>query len=263
MKLEVLSERPVNPTRKTPLLFVHGAWHGAWCWQEHFLGWFAQQGFEAHALSLRGHGNSEGAEKLRWASFNDYVEDIASVAAGLSTSPAIIAHSMGGMVTQKYLGKYQAPAAVLLASSPPTTALPTTIGIAKAQPLNFLKVNLTLSLYPLVASPEQVGAAFFSASMPAEDIERYAGLIGDESYRAFLDMLGLSLPKPKKVKTPMLVLGAENDAIFTMQQVKDTAAAYNTTAEFFPKMAHDMMLESGWEKVAERILKYLDEQAIV
>ncbi len=41
-----------------PLLFIHGAWHGAWCWDEHFLDFFANNGFHAVALSLRGHGNS-------------------------------------------------------------------------------------------------------------------------------------------------------------------------------------------------------------
>ena len=29
------------------LLFVHGAWHGAWCWAEHFLDFFAAQGYAA------------------------------------------------------------------------------------------------------------------------------------------------------------------------------------------------------------------------
>jgi pimeloyl-ACP methyl ester carboxylesterase len=44
--------------RPTPLLFVHGAWHGAWCWDEYFLDFFAGRGYRALAVSLRGHGNS-------------------------------------------------------------------------------------------------------------------------------------------------------------------------------------------------------------
>jgi hypothetical protein len=38
-----------------PILFLHGAAHGAWCWAEHFLPWFAGRGCECHALSFRGH----------------------------------------------------------------------------------------------------------------------------------------------------------------------------------------------------------------
>ena len=36
-----------------------------------------------------------------------------------------------------------------------------------------------------------------------------------------------------------------------------TADTYHTKAEFFPSMGHDMMLEPGWEKVAERIDTWL------
>ena len=34
-----------------------------------------------------------------------------------------------------------------------------------------------------------------------------------------------------------------------------TAAAYHTEVEFFEDMAHDMMLEKEWQKVADRIIK--------
>jgi hypothetical protein len=32
--LEVITYKPLSSPRPTPLLFVHGAWHGAWCWIE-------------------------------------------------------------------------------------------------------------------------------------------------------------------------------------------------------------------------------------
>ena len=34
MKLEILSEKPKGTPKQTPILFVHGAWHGAWCWEK-------------------------------------------------------------------------------------------------------------------------------------------------------------------------------------------------------------------------------------
>jgi len=82
----------------------------------------------------------------------------------------------------------------------------------------------------------------------------------DESYRAFLDMTIFSLPRPKRVKVPMLVLGAANDRIFTVPEVEATARAYGTTATIFPDMAHDMILEPGWREVADTILAWLDER---
>ena len=82
----------------------------------------------------------------------------------------------------------------------------------------------------------------------------------NESYRAFIDMIILSLPRPKRIKTPMLVLDGGRDAIFTRKEVEATGHAYTTQAEIFPNMAHDMMLEDGWETVAERIRSWLEEQ---
>jgi alpha-beta hydrolase superfamily lysophospholipase len=37
------------------------------------------------------------------------------------------------------------------------------------------------------------------------------------------------------------------------------ARAYATEAEIFPDMAHDMMLESRWQQVADRILEWLQQ----
>src|SRR5262247_4706331 len=74
--LEVLECRPDIATARPPLLFVHGAFSGAWTFAEHFLPYFAAHGFPAYALSLRGHGGSYGREALAWASLADFVEDL-------------------------------------------------------------------------------------------------------------------------------------------------------------------------------------------
>ena len=45
-------------------------------------------------------------------------------------------------------------------------------------------------------------------------------------------------------------------------EVEDTARAYHTPAEVFPDMGHDMMLEPGWQAVAERIDGWLSGQGL-
>ena len=101
--LEVIEKGSVSETHPVPLLFVHGAWHAAWCWDENFLSFFADHGYRAVALSFRGHGNSPSNKPLRSLSVSDYVKDVSSVAAELPTPPVIIGHSMGGLIVQKYL----------------------------------------------------------------------------------------------------------------------------------------------------------------
>ena len=95
-----------------PLLFVHGAWHGAWCWDEHFLDFFADQGYACYTPSLSGHGASPGRERLRWTGIQEYVRDVAEAATRLPTQPVLIGHSMGGFVIQKYLEHHTAAGAI-------------------------------------------------------------------------------------------------------------------------------------------------------
>jgi pimeloyl-ACP methyl ester carboxylesterase len=74
--LEVIDKGRPSAAHPVPLLFVHGGWHGAWCWDEHFLDFFADKGFRAAAVSLRGHGKSETEQPLNTCSIKDYVDDV-------------------------------------------------------------------------------------------------------------------------------------------------------------------------------------------
>lgn len=257
MELEVISKYPREKRHPAPLLFVHGAWHGAWCW-ENFLSYFAEHGYEVHALSLRGHGNSEGRAGIRWYSMANYVADLRQVIKSLSVSPVLIGHSMGGYVVQKHLESQDAPAGVLLASIPTTGIVGMVLRWLKRHPVSVLKMLLLLDPWYLVSIPAEAKDMFFSDDYPDEKFLGYYSGIQSESVIMAMDASILHLPRPKKVKTPLLVIGAENDRIFTVAEQRKTARAYNTEVILYPKMAHDMMLEPGWETVADRILNWLD-----
>jgi pimeloyl-ACP methyl ester carboxylesterase len=251
--------QPASAARDTPVVFVHGAWHGAWCWRENFLPYFAANGYPAYAFDLRGHGGSAGRQQLRRARLADYVDDLDQVVRDLGRPPILIGHSMGGVIVQKYLEARPARAAVLLATLPPYGGIPALLRLAGRYPLAVLRVNLTRSLLHLVDHPDRVRALFFSADVPEERLRTYADALQDESYRAFLDLLALNLPKPQRVRprAPVLVLGADRDAIISRREVEATARAYHTEAAFFPT-AHDMMLEADWRAVADHALHWLD-----
>ena len=262
MELEIISRTPKGVSRKVPILFIHGAWHGAWCWEKYFMPYFAENGYSSHALSLRGHGDSERPAHFRWMRIADYVEDVARVVDQLPEKPVMIGHSMGGLVVQKYLEEHTAPAAVLLASVPVKGVFRTTLRIALRHPLAFLKANLTWSLYPIIGKPKLTREAFFSEDILPDTLDEYFSLIQDESYLAFLDMMLFKLPNPEKVSTDLLITGAENDRIFLPEEIQATAAAYDKKPEIFKGMAHDMMLEDGWQTVADRILTWLVEKGV-
>ena len=258
--IEVIDKGSSSDIHPTPLLFVHGGWHAAWCWDEHFLDFFAEAGYRAIALSLRGHGSSPTARPLSQCSVADYVEDVCSVADGLPTSPVLIGHSMGGFLVQMYLTDRSAPAAVLLASMPSQARR--RVGVAvraiRRHPLVAVRANTIGSSADLVNTPRLARDHFFSPHTPDSVVESCAALVGEESWGA----PGFSARlKPAKIKTPLLVLGAENDRLVTNGDVRATARAYRVRPEFFPG-GHNMMLEPGWPVVAERVHRWLNSQGI-
>lgn len=263
MKLEIITRGPEGSRHQTPLLFIHGMMHGAWCWDVHFLNYFAEHGFAAHAVNLRGHGSSSlGRRPLRWTRIADFVNDVETAVQQLLVPPILIGHSMGGFVIQKYLEDHDAPGAILLSSPPPNGLLGTALRIARRRPLAFARVNMTLSLAPVIATPELAREAFFSADFPDAQLHAYWKLMQDESYMAFLDMVGLDRPKPARVKTPLLVLGVARDNMVEPSDIEATAQAYQAQFEIIPDVAHNSMLEERWESVAERMLVWLNEREL-
>jgi pimeloyl-ACP methyl ester carboxylesterase len=254
--LEVIDKGCVSESHPVPLLFVHGAWHAAWCWDEYFLNFFADKGYRALAVSLRGHGNSP-ALKLRACSLADYVEDVSLVADSLPSKPVVIGHSLGGVIVQKYLESHDAPAGVLMASMPPQGNLGSGLRWLRQHPWHFTKMAITGKSLAYVNTPRLARERFFSAHMPDAQVLQYATRLQEESARIGVDCLVLNLPRPKRVTTPLLVLGGHDDGAHTAKEIRATARAYRTEAEFFPRMGHNMMLEPGWAAVAERIHTWL------
>jgi pimeloyl-ACP methyl ester carboxylesterase len=263
MQIEVVTRQAEGEAKARPLLFVHGILHGAWCWDEYFLPYFAEQGYHASALSLRNHAGSEKVSGWRWLRIQDYVADVAQVAAQIEaetgTRPVVIGHSMGGLIVQKYLEKYSAPAGILMASCPVHGVWQTLFRVMFNHPIAFLNINLGLHLKPVADTVERGRWSFFSESMPDEQVQQYLDNFDDESYFAFLDMLLFALPRPKRVSAPILVVAGADDTLFSVAEEEKTARAYNAEFSSFEGVAHDMMLEKDWQSSAEYIAKWLDK----
>lgn len=257
MQLEVIHHAAQGTAKPTPVLFVHGAWHGAWCWEEYFMPFLAERGYNTFALSLRGHAGSEG--NCRWASLKDYLADVRQVVRTISPHPVLVGHSMGGYITQKYMAQYERelPGAALLASIPINGTLPFNLRILGRRPADVLRFIRHADPYELIRTPEKARELFFSPTLPRADLERYYAKLQTESALIILEA-AVRPPVARRYPFPVLVLGGVNDTIFTRPEVQQTARVYGTEAVFF-NMAHDMMLEPGWEAVAEKLVSWLDE----
>ena len=260
MNLEVVSHAPTGSVRRTPLLFVHGAYGGAWIWEPHFLPYFAARGYESHAISLRGHGGSDGGEALLTARLADYADDVERVASGLAAPPVLIGHSMGGMVVQTLLHRRRWPGAVLMASPPPQGLLGSWIYMSVFHPLLLWQIWAVQTFGPLAGNPRVLKRALFADATPDDVFWQWLPRFKAESPMVVLDMLGLDLPPPRwRGEAPVLVVGSTHDAFVYTGALKQTAAAYGTQAETFAGVGHAMMLDHNWEFVARRIAGWLDE----
>lgn len=263
-ELEIFRRSPSDkPKCKTPVVFVHGAFTGAWCWNEHFLTWFADQGFEAISFSLRGHGGSGGRELRSLASIDDYVEDLETVVDTLGQKPILIGHSMGGYIIQKYLEKHKATGAVLMASVPPEGLLASNTMMAMAQPDLYLQMFWLQAIGPHTLLRDRLGRAMLSPDIAEDEGMIYFGRLETESHRALMDMMGSNPVFLSQTDLPpMLAIGARNDEIIQSELVNHTARRLGADCVLLDNIAHAMMLDANWEKAASSIVEWLEKHVI-
>jgi pimeloyl-ACP methyl ester carboxylesterase len=254
MKLEI-ARFPAEGEKRGSVVFLHGAWCWNWYWKPFFGPYFAAQGYEGVALSLRGHGASEGLAQINSFSIGDYVRDLRS-AVELLDDPLIIGHSMGGFVTQAYLTRYSARGAVLLASAPPRPVYSQLFKILLSQPFNVLRAGFAQTVPSGTSDLDTLRRQMFSREPEDRSMDMYLGNIQAESYRAIAAMLTRGLRQPGLVKSPLLVIGAGQDRLVSPEAVALTGRLYRARPVMFEEMSHMLMLEPRWRDVADAILRF-------
>jgi non-heme chloroperoxidase len=262
MMLEILSRSPGPSRRAVPLLFVHGAFAGAWCWDEYFLPWFAGQGYEAGAVSLRGHGGSPIEGPLDLAGLDDYVADTLLAAAQVGRPAVLIGHSMGAIVVQRAARRCGALALVLMAPVPPQGLTGSVFALAARDPALFLALNtMQLGDGRTTAGLRRLRDFLFSQTLTEAEARRHLLRMQRESQRALTD---LAWPQHLWIRQsmglPTLVLGAARDAFFTTAMIDEAARFHGVSPTMFSNMAHAMMLEPEWLGVARSIHSWLEAQ---
>ncbi|WP_051284197.1 alpha/beta hydrolase [Desulforegula conservatrix] len=263
--LEIIERKPAKATGKPPILFIHGAFISAKCWEVYYLDYFAEKGYHAIAISLSGHGASKGGDKLYTLAISDYVKDVASVIATMDQEPILVGHSMGGLIIQDYLKLpgSRAKAAVLMASSPPEGLSRTAPTMLFQHPASCMKLNminmLPRSMWAEFISAEELRDIFFSKLTSLESIMRFLPMFQHESPMAIFEMTFFDLFTIRKINVPIFVMGGENDIIIPPGFVKYTASFYNTKPVVLENEGHAIMLSDDWKTGADRIIKWLDE----
>jgi pimeloyl-ACP methyl ester carboxylesterase len=269
LRMEYAVARALAPSADkpaVPLVFVHGTFHGSWCFAEHWLPYFSRLGYDAYAVSLRGTSASPEPSPRR-IRVDEHVDDLAAFLAETVRRPCVlIGHSFGGAYVQKMLqrGETSLLGAVLLCSVPPTGNSAMIWRFLRRSPIGALRITRGLALKSACRSVDDASALFFSGDLPEEDVRRYMVRFGADS-SCGLDLADFNAKLPASGDTswirercpPMLVLGAERDAVVDVEAIKETASFYGATSVVLPELGHDVMLVPRWALAADEIHAFL------
>lgn len=233
-----------------PIVLVHGAWHGPWCWDE-LAAELRTRGHEVVVPALPGHQQPGDPSRI-WNTARSYVDAVADAIDALDRPPVLVGHSMGGYVVQRYCRTHQPAGIVLLASLPRSGVARTTLQLLRHEPGPTLRSVITASLWPLVSQPGAVARHFFGPTPPPGAVRRVEDNLQNESYLAFLAMLvprfGLA-----KITSPALVVAAGEDALFSVSQQQDLADVLSAPLQVIQDSGHDLMLDAQAAEVTDLV----------
>lgn len=249
VRTAVATRLPEPPAGRPPLLFVHGLSHGGWCWEQHWMDAAAARGWPCYALDLRGHGRSDGADRVRRWKFRDYEHDILQAVVDLPERPVLIGHSMGALLVRRVLALYPARAAVLVAPAGASHGLEVVARLMRNNPSNALRA--------LALQPVKLNRRDLFIELSATEAAQYEQRLTPESPLAQMEVM-LS-PRPTRTYAPVLVVGGGDDRLVPVLDVVRTARAYGAQAHIFRGMGHDLMLEPRWREPLDLMLDWLDK----
>ncbi|MGB3434072.1 alpha/beta hydrolase [Achromobacter sp.] len=228
------------------LLFVPGAYHGAWCYA-HYLDYFARAGLACAALDLRGHGALPQDDSFTSASIADLGQDVSGALDALARPTVVVGHSMGALPALLAASQRTMAGVVLLAPSPPgdlpgAQALPPVPEGAPRHAPNHNEIR-----------------ARFLATSPDRDVASVSQRLCAESPQVLNDRYLLRVPvDAAAIDAPGLCLEAGLDTHDRHPPGQDLAIArrFGFSHAVLAGQPHCMMYADQWQASAAAILEW-------
>jgi pimeloyl-ACP methyl ester carboxylesterase len=252
--LSVVCARPPHPTRR-PVLFIHGYFATASVFTA-WLPFFAARGVPAFAINLRGRAGSRMSFDLGRASINDFVDDASTVARHLG-SPAVVGHSMGGLIAQRLAERGESHATVLISPAPPR-------GISVMSPRLAIKqlkyLPAIFRSQKVVPAREDLREIVFNR-VPSSMQDAILDELVPDSGRAGKEMSISGVPVDRdRIHGPMLVIGARDDHFIPVSIAERVAKRYGAPIRILEGRGHMSVIEPGWEALAESVDQWIEKQ---
>jgi len=259
MTLELISRGTGTPGRPH-LLFLHGGFHDARCWDHHFLPWFAARGWVAHAMSTRGHGNSPGDLAADRPGLEDFADDVEEMVSRLGGTVVLIGHSLGGVLAQMVRARTTSVvASVLLASSPMRAPLGVAWRMLRQYPVELFKAQV---FGDFEAGLPAFISFFYGDNLDADLKAKYVSELCGESPRAMAELFKRKPPQTPDLDTrPVLVVAGRDDWSIPMANQEWLAETFQAPLKIVPG-AHNLMVDPAWQESASAIDQWLIERVV-
>lgn len=250
--LTVLRGMPARVARG-PVLFVHGYFADASIFAA-WLDFFAARGTPAYALNLRGRAGSRPGTDLGGVSIDEFASDAESVARSLG-APAVVGHSMGGLIAQRLAERDVVRAAVLVSPAPPRGISVLSPAVTFRQ-LEYLPAML---MARRVRPSRRVMRALVLNHVPKAEQDAVLDRLIPDSGRAGLEMAlrGVAIDA-HRIHCPMLVLAATDDRFIPPRIARRVAARYGAPLDLVEHHGHMLPIEPGWEALAAMVIRWID-----
>ncbi len=234
------------------VLFIHGAWGGAWVW-EGLAEPVAQAGYGVNLIEMPGHGGD------RWelpasTSIADYA-DLSRRAAASLGRPVLVGHSLGGWQVQKIWEAVDLPGA--LVAPLPASGLPlgSLLRLQARYPGPMLRPLLGL---PVGIRDRAMARRLLFRSLPDAQVDARLARLVSEPARVTLDMaLGLVRARPRPGREPRLLLAPERDYLFPVATQRRLARRLGARLELLPGLPHEPWTEDKQGLVLGLLLGFL------
>ena len=241
-----------------PALLLHGAFAGAWCWEERFLGALAAGGRRAAAVSLRGHGASEGRRNLRLSTIEDYLDDLHAAIRAMPSPPVLIGHSLGGYLAQLVLGVVPIRGIVLMSSLPPDGLALVGARLAFTDPVFWAEGVLgSAGRSKSAVEIAALDVLFGSAITPLERMQYARRMVPESPVALAQTHLPRWVLPAKAASLPALVMQGGQDRMIWEGTALRTALYHGAETINVPSGSHLLMLDPAANEAARLLLDWM------
>lgn len=247
------------------VFMIHGMWGGPRDF-DNFKTRFEADGYRCVTATLRYHDMDPRGEpdpRLGTTSLLDYAADLETEIRALGAKPILFGHSMGGLLAQMLGARGLAKALVLVTPASPAGIIAITPSVIRSfwsvqtrwgfwrKPMRQTFAEAVYSMMHLISAEEQKRAY--------ESFVYESGRAACEIGYWMLDPRRASRVDAAAVRCPALVVAGAEDRITPASIVRQVARKYEPVSTYreFPRHAHWIMAEPGWEEVAEYVAQWL------